>query len=247
MLNFSRNRNVVSGLGQSELQIPTVTGAPISVVEGEPLAVFYGTYFARNPDGSLLLTAAGLPQVERGNIVTGVIGRDANGQPVGTALRRKIGDPNPDYMLGFSSTFRIGKHLSINFLIESVQGVDVFDADKRTRQGVGLGRLSEQELTGELPRGYINAIYPIEEWRMEDGSFTKIREVAISYSIPELAGGALRNTTITLGGRNLYSFDNFFSYDPETNAGGQSNVMRGVNFGNVPIPRVYTLGLRTNF
>ena len=247
MLNFSRNRNVVSGLGQSELQIPTVTGAPISVVEGEPLAVFYGTYFARNPDGSLLLTAAGLPQVERGNIVTGEIGRDANGQPVGTALRRKIGDPNPDYMLGFSSTFRIGKHLSINFLIESVQGVDVFDADKRTRQGVGLGRLSEQELTGELPRGYINAIYPIEEWRMEDGSFTKIREVAISYSIPELAGGALRNTTITLGGRNLYSFDNFFSYDPETNAGGQSNVMRGVNFGNVPIPRVYTLGLRTNF
>jgi hypothetical protein len=57
----------------------------------------------------------------------------------------------------------------------------------------------------------------------------------------------LSNTTISVGGRNLFSIDNFTSYDPETNAGGQSNLMRNVNFGNVPIPRVYTLNIRTNF
>lgn len=247
MVNFSRNRNTVNGLGQSRVQIANVTGAPVFVAEGEPIGIFYGTYFATNPDGSLLLNAAGLPQQERGNITTGEVLRDANGQPTGTPLRKTIGDPNPDYILGFSSSFTLFKNLSVSFLIESVQGVDVFDADKRTRQGVGLGELSEKELTGELPRGYINAIYPVEAWRMEDGSFTKLREIAVSYTFPKLAGGALRNTTITLGGRNLFSIDNFFSYDPETNAGGQSNVMRAVNFGNVPIPRVYSLSLRTNF
>ena len=131
-------------------------------------------------------------------------------------------------------------------LWESVQGFDVFDADKRTRQGVGVGRLAEQELSGELPRGYISSIYPIQEFRMEDGSFVKLREVSLGYTFPELFKG-VKNFTVALKGRNLISIDNFFSYDPETNAGGQSNLLRAVNFGNVPIPRTFILSLSANF
>jgi hypothetical protein len=157
-----------------------------------------------------------------------------------------IGDPNPDYVLGFGSDLKIG-NFGFGFLFESVQGVDVFDADKRTRQGVGIGEFSEQELNGELPRGWIWSIYPIEEWRISDGSFTKLREVTLSYTFPKLFEGALSNTVLTVGGRNLFSIDNFTSFDPEVNAGGQSNLMRGVNFGQVPIPRVYTVTLKTNF
>ena len=171
--------------------------------------------------------------------------RDANGQPTGIPLQKVIGDPNPDYIIGASTTLRY-KRFALTAVIESVQGLDVFDADKRTRQGVGIGEFSEKELTGELPRGYIWAIYPILDWRIEDGSFTKIREVSLSYTIPDI-GGVLNNTVISVGGRNLFSFDNFFSYDPETNSGGQSNLMRNVNFGTVPIPRVYTLNIKTNF
>ena len=63
----------------------------------------------------------------------------------------------------------------------------------------------------------------------------------------KLFDGALNNTVLTVGGRNLFSFDNFTSFDPEVNAGGQSNLLRGVNFGQVPIPRVYTVTLKTNF
>jgi hypothetical protein len=45
----------------------------------------------------------------------------------------------------------------------------------------------------------------------------------------------------------LYSFDNYNGYDPETNAGGQSSVLRGIDFGNVPIPRTYQVALRASF
>lgn len=248
MLNFSRNRNRITGLGQALVSIPNSTGAPIFLVDGEPIGVFYGTYHATNPDGSFLLTPEGLRQVERGTVDDNGVNipqRDSEGQPTGSALRRVIGDPNPDYILGFNSSFSY-KNWSFNFLVEAVQGVDVFDADKRTRQGVGIGEFAEQELTGELPRGWVWSIYPILEWRMEDGSFVKLREVNLSYTFPKLFG-VLNNTTLSIGGRNLLSFDDFFSYDPETNAGGQSNLMRAVNFGNIPIPRVYTLSLKTNF
>ncbi len=244
--NFSRNRNRVFNLGQTLIQIPTVTGAPIFLVEDQPIGVFYGTYHATNPDGSFLLTPGGLRQQERGDVVTGAPQRNADGQPSGSVLRQVIGDPNPDYILGFGSDFKVG-NFGFSFLFESVQGVDVFDADKRTRQGVGIGELAEQELSGELPRGYIWSIYPIEEWRISDGSFTKLREITMSYTFPKLFNGALSNTVISLGGRNLFSFDNFTSYDPEVNAGGQSNLMRAVNFGQVPIPRVFTFNVKTNF
>ncbi|UII75308.1 SusC/RagA family TonB-linked outer membrane protein [Flagellimonas sp. HMM57] len=243
--NFSRNRNEVTATTGGPISIATVSGAPPQVREGEPLGVFYGTYFARNDDGSLLLTEDGLPQQERGDALAGTIQRDGDGQPTGDPLRRVIGDPNPDYLLGIGTDLQY-KQFSFSMLWESVQGFDVFDADKRTRQGVGVGRLAEQELSGELPRGYISSIYPIQEFRMEDGSFVKLREVSLGYTFPELFKG-VKNFTVALKGRNLISIDNFFSYDPETNAGGQSNLLRAVNFGNVPIPRTFILSLSANF
>ncbi|TNE62859.1 MAG: SusC/RagA family TonB-linked outer membrane protein [Bacteroidetes bacterium] len=244
-INFSRNRNKITNLGQARTSVPNVTGAPIFLVDGEPLGVFYGTYIARNDDGTPLLTSQGFLQQERGDLDTGLPMRDANGQPTGDILQKVIGDPNPDYIVGASTTIKV-KRFSLTAVLESVQGADVFDADKRTRQGVGIGEYAEQELSGELPRGWVWAIYPILEWRMEDGSFTKLRELTLSYTIPKI-GNALENTVISVGGRNLFSIDNFFSYDPETNAGGQSNLMRNVNFGQVPIPRVYTFTIKTNF
>ncbi len=251
--NFSSNKNKVLSTIGGDITIANVAGAPPVVQEGKPLGVFYGTYFARDTNGELILTGPstdgtpeGVPQPERGDITTGTPQRDANGQPTGDLLRKVIGDPNPDYILGFGTDLDY-KNFSFSMLWEAVQGFDVFDADKRTRQGVGLGRLAEQELTGALPRGYIAGIYPIEEFRMEDGSFVKLREVSLSYQFPTLFNDALQNVRVSLIGRNLISFDDFFSYDPETNAGGQSNLLRAVNFGNVPIPASVALSLSANF
>ena len=243
-LNFSSNKNKVTNLGQGQVAIPNSTGAPIFLVDGEPLGVFFGTYGATDDNGNPLLTAEGLRQTEKGDETTNTPMRE-NGQPVGTNLRKVIGDPNPDFILGLNTSVRY-KKLRLSAVIESVQGVDVFDADKRTRQGVGIGEFAEQELTGDLPRGWVWSIYPIQEWRMSDGSFTKIRELTLEYSIGTIAG-VLENTSISIGARNLHSFDSFTSYDPETNAGGQSNVMRAVNFGTVPIPRTYTVTIKTEF
>jgi hypothetical protein len=52
---------------------------------------------------------------------------------------------------------------------------------------------------------------------------------------------------LSLIGRNLISWGNYNGYDPETNAGGNSDLFRGVDFGNVPIPRSYQLQLTASF
>ncbi|WP_375434457.1 SusC/RagA family TonB-linked outer membrane protein [uncultured Hymenobacter sp.] len=252
---FSRNRNkIVDLVGTSAIPIDNVTGAPVYLLNGQPAGVFYGSAYARNPNGSLLLTPQGFPQDERATgQSTGDINftpaREASGQPSyaqGTSIANVvIGNPNPDWTGSFSTNFTY-KKLSLRVLFDAVQGVDVFNADYRTRQGVGLGDLAEQELRGELPRGYIFSVYNTQEFRVDDGSFVKLRETALTYTLPTLSK-FISNLDVSLIGRNLYSWDDYKGFDPETSAGGSSDLLRAIDFGNVPIPRTYQLRLSATF
>jgi hypothetical protein len=171
--------------------------------------------------------------------------RDASGQPTGTNIRSIIGNPNPDFTGSFVNNLRY-KNFNFNFLIDFVQGVSVFNADKRTRQGVGIGDYVEKEMKGELPRGYIYALYNTEQWRVDDGSFVKLREIGLSYDFKSPLKG-ISNVNLGVSGRNLISWDNYNGFDPETNSGGNSDIVRGVDFGNVPIPRSYKVQLTVKF
>ncbi len=246
-LIYNQNRNKADGTGALRLY-STNPGAPVAIIDGQPLGVFYGTFFARNADGSLLTNAAGIPQLERGTQTTSTTfeaKRDPiTGLPTGTTLRKVIGDPNPDYTLSFVNDFSY-KKFNLHVQVDAVQGGDVWNADWRTRQGVGNGKEAEKEQMGLLPRGYVAGVYAIEEWRIDNGSFVKLREVSLSYNVGKVK--YLRDLTINLSGRNLVSWDNYKGYDPELNSGGQSTILRNIDFGSVPIPRTFTLGLQVKF
>jgi TonB-linked SusC/RagA family outer membrane protein len=244
---FNHNRNKVLEVGPALTLFSTNGGAPIALIEGYPVGIFYGTFFAVDPSGNLVKNPTGFPQIERGtqnNPTSYTPKRDANGLPTGTTLRKVIGDPNPDWT--GSLVNEIGyKKFSLRFQFDAVQGVDVFNADFRTRQGVGNGTEAEKEHRGIYPRGYINSVYQIEEWRVDDGSFVKLREVALNYSFGNFK--FFKDLNISLSGRNLISWDNYKGYDPELNAAGQSTLLRGIDFGAVPIPRTYKLGIGARF
>ena len=164
--------------------------------------------------------------------------------PTGTTLRKVVGNPNPDYTASFINDFSY-KKLSLHIQLDASHGADVWNADWRTRQGVGNGKVAEQEQMGILPRGYVAGVYATEEWRIDDGSYIKLREISLSYNLGTVKFA--RDLTINLSGRNLISWDNYKGYDPELNSGGQSTLLRNIDFGSVPIPRTFSLGLRANF
>lgn len=243
---YNRNRNKAVGTGALRL-LSTNAGAPVAIVDGQPVGVFYGTFFARNADGSLLKNAAGIPQLEKGiqtSATTYTVQRDGSGLPTGSTLRKVVGDPNPDYTMSFVNDFSY-KKFNLHVQLDAVQGGDVWNADWRTRQGVGNGKEAEKEQMGLYPRGYIAGVYAIEEWRVDNGSFVKLREVSLSYNVGKVS--FVRDLTINLSGRNLVSWDNYKGYDPELNSGGQSTILRNIDFGSVPIPRTFTLGLQVKF
>jgi TonB-linked SusC/RagA family outer membrane protein len=247
---YNHNRNKANKIGQALTLLSTNSGAPVSIIEGQPIGVFYGAYFALDAGGNLVKNASGFPQGERG-IQTGAltynVTRDANGLPITTnpLVRTIIGDPNPDYTATLTNEFSY-KKISLRVQIDAVKGNEVFNADWRTRQGVGNGKEAEKEQTGVYPRGYINSFYgTIEQWRIDDGSFVKLREISLSYSLGKIKW--FRDITASVTGRNLKSWDNYKGYDPEVNAGGQSNILRGIDFGAVPIPKTFSIGLSAKF
>lgn len=224
-------------------------GGTQSAIDGEPLGVFFGTYFARNDDGSYLLDAEGLPQVERGDDITGEVMRDASGQPMGDPLRKILGDPNPDYSASFINEMKY-KNLTFRVQFDALGGFDVYNWNSITGNNVGNGQLAEAELRGEVPRGWVAAIGGfrgprIQEFHVEDGSFIKLRELLIGYDFKNLS--FTDNLNLSLIGRNLISFDDYSGFDPETNSAGQSNRVRGDDFGNVPIPASFLLRLTASF
>lgn len=231
--SLAHNKNLVTSSSQvTPIMLANAAGSLPVILAGEAAGVFYGNYFERDGKGGMALDAEGRP-IAAINPTTKVL------------LRKVIGSPHPDWLLSFNNNLAY-KKLSLSFLLDGALGQEVFNADRRTRQGVGIGDYSEREIKGELPRGYIFAVYNTEEWRVESGSFVKLREVALTYELPSFAS-FIKSLSVSLVGRNLISWDDYDGYDPETNAGGNSSVLRGIDFGNVPIPRTYQLSLRASF
>ncbi|WP_242928346.1 SusC/RagA family TonB-linked outer membrane protein [Pontibacter vulgaris] len=240
-LIYSRNKNEVNDIPGGVVAFPGGFGQ-VAAVNGYPIGAFYSTYFARNPDGSLLLNPAGLPQAER-------VGRNPEtGQPTGATKPKVIGDPNPDWTGSWTNELSVGKGLSFRTQFDAAYGFDVFNFTRRVGERDLYGGLAgyEPELRGEVPKGTSAALFGIFENYIEDGSYIKLRELSVAYDFkPAFLGNS--NVRLTLAGRNLFSIDDYSGYDPEVNAAGQTTAVRGFDFVEVPIPRTYALGVTVSF
>jgi len=215
--------------------------------DGEALGVFYGTYFATDASGNIILNANGNVQKALGHYEgnTPVQDYDVNGQPTGTTLRKIIGDPNPNYTASITNEFEY-KNFGFRFQWDISQGNDIMSWDKRMAYLFAGGSFEADELNGTVPAGSQSANFGIFESFIEDGSYIKLREVALTYNL-KVNKNYLKNVKFTLSGTNLISIDNYYGFDPEVNTEGQSNGVRGQDMANVPIPQVYKFGVIFNF
>ncbi|HEX8424898.1 SusC/RagA family TonB-linked outer membrane protein [Hymenobacter sp.] len=249
---FTHNKNVITNIPNGLVTFPNGFGL-VAAVEGKPLGTYYGTYSARNPDGSLLLTTTGLPQRERG--IQGTFGADntpqrgADGQPSGNLVNGVLGDPNPRYVASLiNEVSMLDNRLTFRVQFDTQQDFDVFNFTQRVGSRDIFGGLAqyEAELRGDVPKGSSSATYNTFDRWIEDGSFIKLREASISYLLrPKFMG--LRDLRFSVAGRNLWVITDYSGYDPEVSAAGQSNAVRGFDFVEVPIPRSVSVGFNASF
>ena len=82
--------------------------------------------------------------------------------------------------------------------------------------------------------------------RLEDGTFTRLREVSLLYSfrgpwVNKIVG--MRQLDVKVSGRNLKLWTDYSGYDPEINLGGAQNANRGIDWFNAPLARTWVMQL----
>ena len=221
---YSGNDNVVTDIASGGVITLSGSFATSHVIEGEPLGVFYRQAYTRDVAGEIALRE--------------------DGYPVRTNLEYEvIGDPNPEWFGSLINEFSLGD-LSLRVQLDAVQGYDVFNWNRRLLDNLlfGGGVGVQQELEGTRNKRWGGFTAGIFEEFIEDGSFIKLREIALTYNLRNPIKG-VNNLQLSLVGRNLISWDNYQAWDPEINTSGQSNGVRGFDFAGVPIPRTLQLGL----
>lgn len=172
-----------------------------------------------------------------------------------------IGNTTPDYRIAFSMNMNY-RNLGVYLLIDAEQGFDVWNQARQWavfENYAGIIDQSGKPEERQKPLGYYarlyNSLAPMNTAWIEDGSYVKLRELAVTYRISraQLASvglGTLQGVTLRVSGRNLITWTNYTGYDPEVGrAGGNvgSAALARVDGFNYPNYRVYTFGFELNF
>jgi TonB-linked SusC/RagA family outer membrane protein len=248
-LTFSRNRNEVDGLEEDVLIFPDSFGL-VGAINGQPLGIYYGSSFARNDNGEVIDQNGNVLVEDDDNLWRmrdGTPTEPGDGVPAASGEDRIIGDPNPDFIASWINDVRINQ-FEFRMQWDAVVGQDVFNFTRRLAALSVFGTLDdyERELEGDLPSGYTSSVFGIFEHWVEDGSFLKLREISLAYTLSAPTPQVDR-VRLSLSGRNLLSIDGYSGYDPEVNVAGQRTGVRNFDFVEVPIPRSFTLGATVTF
>jgi TonB-linked SusC/RagA family outer membrane protein len=187
-----------------------------------------------------------------------------------------IGHYNPDWIGSWYNEFRWGNFNASALLFANV-GNSVFNSmeqklveaglDKRTVAGRETGVLPDgvwespegirpfapgDEINAESYWGDYMTDSELHDIWVEDGSFLKLKEVNLGYTLPNklLTKTPLKNVRLSVTGRNLALWTKVKHVDPETFTSGNNGagLIPGVTKpGGIPSARTYSLNLNIQF
>lgn len=164
-----------------------------------------------------------------------------------------IGNPNPDLFGGTFTNLIFGKW-SMRVLMQFVKGNDIFNYLRyQTEKMEDLSNQSTSVLRRWQYDGHVTDI-PHSSWGdpvgnndfstrwIEDGSYLRIKNVSLSYTIPEKFL-LFQNVRFFVSGYNLITFSRYLGYDPEFHYSNDP-LMQGIDYGQIPQCRTYMAGIR---
>jgi TonB-linked SusC/RagA family outer membrane protein len=252
--NWSHNQSKVIALtaGVENLFMGGFENAAIYAVVDKPYGQIYGGRWLRNNDGKLIIdddkTSANY------------------GKPIVDSKLGVIGDINPKWIGGITNTFTY-KRISLYSLISIKQGGDIWNGTRGTLAYIGTAKMTEDRGITKIfdgvkqSNGTANDIStPLDQaWYqgngggfgsqaedfVEDGSFIRLRELSLSYSVnPKFLEKAhIGSLDVSLFGRNLWLSTKYTGVDPETSLLGADNA-QGMDYYNMPNTRSMGVRLR---
>ena len=256
VLTLPASIGILNDYYNSDTYISNVRGG---LIRGHSTGTITGSTYQRNDAGQILINpSTGIPLINSGK-------------------NSLIADRTPDFTLGTLNSFRY-KNWSLSFLWDLKVGGDIYNGTdelltflgKSARTGnrnipvLIKGVLNDGLQNSKIPTAnslvivpqYLSSYYtslPDEEFVQHNVNWFRLRDLTLSYSIPEKAVQkikGLKGLSFFMTGNDLILFTNYYGADPAVNAnnpgtGGVGGY--GMDLGSSPTPLSLSFGFRAHF
>jgi len=238
-LNFTRNRNKVLSIYQD---LKLIGNGFTNVIVGQPYGVIYGTRYARNAAGKLLIDESGLPYAD-----------DSQGI---------VGNINPNWLGGINNNFRY-KQFNFSFFFDIKRGGDIqnnvdgygyFYGTPKVTENRGPRVVDGVNATTGQPntiavngQAYYQRANSVLESVIQDGSYVKLRNISLGYTLNPswLSKSPFKSATFSVTGRNLWIHaPHFTGGDPEVSSFGAANGSQGIYSFSTPTSKSVDFSLK---
>ena len=273
-LNFTNNENKVTKLGYGIDQIiGTSRNQPTHrTMVGRPLH----SYYMYKTDGIYSESDISNPSANRPLIKNAVPGNpaiaDTDGDGViGIGDRTELGNNTPDYIIGFTNTFRY-KNFDARILTTAILDFKAYwffgryaDAGQQGRNQLAIWANGARRLpstngvpTGEAYTAGNGTFFKEEGGRLPDftdrwlydGDYIRLKNITIGYTFDKeiIDQIGMKNLRLYMSADNVLNSTKYPGGNPEANNSEVENSLTtGVDYAGYPLSRVVTLGLRATF
>lgn len=254
---YSKNHNEIlelaAGVEGGEEQTLASSGT-VSIIGkvGGSTGDMYGYGFVRNDEGKIIYN-------------------ETTGLPVRPNEVQKIGNAYADWKGGWTNNFKY-KNFTLGVTLDGSFGGTLYSQSyhKMMEHGKLNGTLPGREEGYIIGDGVIQNPdgsfspnttkvdvpgYYADYYRRAnvesnsfDATYVKLREISFTYTFPKsfLEKTKLKHLSLSIYGRNLYTWSDFPIYDPETAALNGANMVPGVEMGQMPSPATYGFNLKVS-
>lgn len=254
---FSKNRTQVTKINSDDNRIPISGFSNINqnLIVGQPAGTIVGSAYQRNSNGQILI--------------------DNTGYPIVHPEQQIIGDPTPDFQLGFSNNFDIGKQITVAFTIDWRKGGDIWNGTQQVLNYFGRSQESAQErntqgfifegvttdgATNTTPVTFLDPTQDafsnrwtrygfsgVGESGIVDGSYINLKNITVSYDFIKKKNGYQYKTFKSV---NLIFYgNNLFTYSKYDGASPYTALFDGVSAQALQFfntPLVSEIGFKLN-
>ncbi|MDO8994353.1 MAG: SusC/RagA family TonB-linked outer membrane protein, partial [Daejeonella sp.] len=186
-----------------------------------------------------------------------------DGTPTTTPVaadRVLVGHADPDFVGGFTNTFRY-KDFDLSAFFNFAYGNKVLIDGLRFTENVATPSFNkstdllnywktagDQAFAPRLNSPTRGTFNQLSTSQLQDGSYARLKTVTLGYNLPSSVLGktkVLRSARIYVLGQNLWTIQNkdFRGPDPEVSANGASNLIMGESFFALPQAKSLTFGI----
>ena len=257
-VNFAKNNNEILTLAPGVEQTSyAVSGLTTTIfMTGKP----YGEFYGYQQEGIFKNAAEVTASTQPGARVGGMKYADANGdKKFSDADRTTLGSPLPDFTYGINLGAAY-KNFDLSAFFYGSQGNKLYNVTRNYTDFQAFPSAASKRLlnawspsnTGSMIPSPSALATPLEyqssSYYVEDGSYFRLKNLQIGYTIKEGALSKMISKLRIYGSvTNLFTLTKYSGLDPEVTQVNSTFSLPGIDLGIYPNPRQFLIGVNADF